>query len=186
MMKITLLFYYLILSFFVSSCTKKKVENISNAPINVKFIAKDISDSIRIQIEKKFPIITINSKNYSKTFWSFFDSSLIPNKAFADFNNDGLLDYGWVVSQNNQIKIGIAVSNNQSYNYWLSPFTVEQNSQKGINTSISVQAAGRTDLTRPVAKSLVLKNNAFIVNILEQPYCIIYILNNDIQIFTMQ
>jgi hypothetical protein len=171
--------------FFCGSCNTKKIDNTVNTTLVLQQ-PFHVPDSIKQQAEQQLKISYVHPKSYSATFLSFFDSTYVPHQTFTDINNDNKIDYAWVVLQDNTTKIALAISNKQSYSYWLSPFPIEVTTADGINTSISIQPAGRKDIMRPIAKSLVLKKNGFLVQLLEQEQCIIYAdENGKIAIFNM-
>lgn len=143
-------------------------------------------NKVKQQAEQALKVVCLQRKDYSTTFGSFFDDTIIPQQAFTDLNNDCRIDFAWVVIKDHNVKIAVALSTGESYLYWLSPFDCEIKKTAGINTSVTALPAGRKDVMRPVEKSLELNNNGFLVQLLEQEKWIIYTNHTgEIQVFQL-
>lgn len=149
---------------------------------NVVTIPKKIKDAIL----RQFPSVEIIKKEeYSKLFWDFYDPGTIPNECFTDINNDQILDYALLLRDGNILKLGIILSSNNDYSYWISPFSIENINAEGVNFCVFVKPSGRTDVVKKVPESLVMKKNGFLLKNLEQDNFIFYETNGEIKMFKM-
>lgn len=149
---------------------------------NVFTIPKKIKDALL----RQFPSVEILKKEeYSKLFWDFYDSSTIPNECFTDINNDQILDYALLLKDGNKLKLGIILSSEKEYSYWISPFPIVNINSDGVNFCISIKPAGRTDVVKKVPESVVIKKNGFLLRNLEQDHFIFYEENGQIRNFKM-
>jgi hypothetical protein len=168
---------------WVCACKEKSKDPL---PIMVHEYSNRIPDSLKNQVELTLGVACMERKDYSTTYWSFFDSTHNPQEAYTDINNDQQIDYAWVVTKDNQIRIAVALSNRNAYRYWLSPFHCEAKKPTGVNTSVSPFPAGRKDILRPTVKSLELKDNGFLIQLLEKEQYILFVNDSGfLQIFEM-
>lgn len=128
----------------------------------------------------------IEKENFSKLFWNFYDSDTTPNECCTDINNDQIIDYAFLVKENNKLKVAIAYSVKKEYSYWISQFALEEISPEGIHFCVTQKPAGRTDVVKKKPESLILKKNGFAIMNLEQESKILYELNGKIQLFESQ
>ncbi|GGE98574.1 hypothetical protein [Flavobacterium limi] len=180
--------FFCVFLWFFYGCNNSSQENIVDfertisEQDNVFTIPKEIKNAIL----RQFPSVEIIKKEeYSKLFWDFYDSSIIPNECFTDVNNDQLLDYAILVREGNKLKLVIILSDNKDYSYWISPFSIEKITAEGVNFCVSIKPAGRTDVVKKVPESLVIKKNGFLVRNLEQDHFVFYEENGKIKNFKM-
>jgi hypothetical protein len=161
-------------------------KNNPNPPVSLPAYPEPIPVALQNQVEHTLDVTCQQRKDYSTTYWSFFDSTYTPQQAYTDINNDGRIDYAWIVAKDNQVRIAIALSDQDSYQYWISPFFCEDKKSTGIQTSITPQPAGRKDIMQPTIQSLELKNNGFLIQMLEQEKYILYVNDSgSVQVFNM-
>lgn len=173
---------------FFNGCTNFSKESSGDFKriIVVKNSTFVIPKTIKNNLVRQFPSVEIIKKeDYSKLFWDFYDSNIIPNECFTDINNDQLLDYALLVKEGNMLKLTIILSQKKGYTYWISPFSIEEINSEGINFCITIKPAGRIDVVKKVPESLVLKKNGFFLKNLEQDYLILYEINSEVMIFKM-
>jgi hypothetical protein len=127
----------------------------------------------------------IKKEDYSNLFWDFYDRNMIPNESYTDINNDQILDYAVLVKDGNKLKLGIILSADKHYSYWISPFSIQHINSEGVDFCVSVKPAGRTDVVKKVPESLVIKKNGFLIKNLEQECFIFYETNKEIKMFKM-
>lgn len=182
------LFIFISLLFILNGCTNVSKESIvdfkktSEVQNTVFRIPKNIKDDLLQQ----YPSVEIIKKEeYSKLFWDFYDSDAIPNECFTDINNDRLLDYALLVKEDDKLKLVIIISSKKDCTYWISPFSIENISSKGINFCLTIKPAGRIDVVKKVPESLVLKKNGFLLKNLEQDNSIFYEDDNEVKTFKM-
>jgi hypothetical protein len=180
--------FFIVLLLFLNSCTNVSKETVVDFK-KTSLIPNDVfsvPQKIKNNLLQQFPSLQIIKKEaYSNLFWDFYDSDTIPYECFTDINNDQILDYAFLVKENNQLKLAIAFSANKDYLYWISPFFVENIKTEGINFCVTIKPAGRTDVVKKVPESLVLKKNGFLLKNLEQDYRIFYETDSKIMIFNI-
>jgi hypothetical protein len=128
----------------------------------------------------------VEKENFAKLFWDFYDQDINPSESYTDINNDQVVDYAFLIRENDKLKIAVAYSDKKEYSYWISPFALEEITPVGIHFCVTAKPAGRTDVVKKKPESLVLKKNGFAINNLEQEAKVLYELNGKIQLFELQ
>jgi hypothetical protein len=131
----------------------------------------------------------VEKTDYSKTWWSFYDSSYNPCWARTDINDDQLADYALWLKKNNQLQLVICTG---TVDLSFTPFIVN-NSNSGFNEKapdlaigIAIAPPAQIDVVSPQIQSLQLKSNGFARLELEERTRIYYWHNKRIQTFYMK
>lgn len=156
-------------------------------PVRIQNAKYSFPTQIEGDIQAKYPgIVQVQKSDYARLFWDFYDAGTLPFKATTDINNDQKNDFAFIVKQHNLIKVALALSDGEKYRYQLLPFTLGPLEKQGIDFGMEIKPAGRTDLVKPVNRSLLLQKNGFLIKKLEQDYLILYEENNEIASFKMK
>jgi hypothetical protein len=131
----------------------------------------------------------VKKSDYSKTWWSFYDSSYNPCWARTDINDDQLADYAVWLKKDTQLRLAICTGKaNQLFNHTI---TIDSNkvlNENGQNLSMGIAVAppAQIDVVKPRIQSLILKSNGFVVMELEERSRIYYWENGGLQTFYMK
>lgn len=141
-------------------------------------------------LHNTFPQWRIVEKgDYSKTWWSFYDSSYNPCWARTDINDDQLADYAIWLKKDTQLRLVISTGKtNTAFNYTIVIDSNNVFNEKDHNLSMGIAVAvpAQIDVVRPNIQSLILKSNGFAVMELEAQTRIYYWENSGIQTFYMK
>lgn len=134
-----------------------------------------------------FPLWQVVEKNdYSKTWWSFYDSSYNPCWARTDINDDQLADYAIWLKKDKQLRLVVCTGKaNQLFNHTIAIDSNVVLNENGFNlsTGIAVAPPAQIDVVKPRIQSLVLKSNGFVLMELEERSRIYYWENEGLQTF---
>ncbi|WP_207426942.1 hypothetical protein [Pedobacter sp. SYSU D00535] len=97
--------------------------------------------------------------DYAHLWWSFYDRDEIPFAVSADFNDDKLADYAYVIKKADSVGLVILTGTGNTFRHWLAPDFKIDLKKSGIEHGISVVPPGQVDVLRPEMKSVVLKSN---------------------------
>lgn len=149
-----------------------------------------LSESMISYLHKNFPQWQVVEKNdYSKTWWSFYDSSYNPCWARTDINDDQQADYALWLKNETQLRLVICTGKaDGSYNHAIVIDSNKVFNEKahGLSMGIAVAPPAQIDVVKPRLQSLVLKSNGFALMELEERTRIWYQENERIQTFYMK
>jgi hypothetical protein len=149
-----------------------------------------LSPSMLNYLNKTFPQWKVVEKSdYSKTWWSFYDSSYNPCWARTDINDDWQTDYALWLKKETQLRLVICTGKaDGSYNYTIVIDSNKVFNEKEHNLSMGIAVAppAQIDVVKPRIQSLVLKSNGFALMELEERTRIWYQENERIQTFYMK
>ena len=149
-------------------------------------LPKELMNSLR----DSFPQWQLVEKSdYSKTWWSFYDSSYNPCWARTDINDDQLADYAIWLKKDAQLRLLICTGKtNTAYHYTIviDSNNVFNEKEHNLSMGIAVASPAQIDIVRPQIQSLILKSNGFAVMELEAQTRIYYWENGGIQTFYMK
>jgi hypothetical protein len=142
-------------------------------------------------LKTNFPQWQIVSKaDYSKTWWSFYDSSDNPCWARTDINDDRLADYALWLKKDNMLRFVIftGTASHSFAHYTANDINVAFNEKEHNNLTMGVAVAppAQIDVAYPRIQSLLLKSNGFALMELEERTRIFYWKNDSIQTFYMK
>ena len=141
-------------------------------------------------LQQAFPQWHIVEKSdYSKTWWSFYDSSYNPCWARTDINDDQLADYALWLKKGAQLRLVIFTGNaRQSFNHIIviDSNNVFNEATHNLSMGIAIAPPAQTDVVKPRIQSLILKSNGFALMELEERTRIYYWENDSIQTFYMK
>src|SRR5688572_5003467 len=149
-----------------------------------------LPQTIKNYLQTTFPQWQIVEKSdYSKTWWSFYDSSYNPCWARTDINDDQLADYALWLKKDMQLQLVICTGkDNQSFSHTIVIDSANAFSEKSHNLSMGVAIAppAQIDVAKPRIQSLILKSNGFALLELEEQTRIYYQERDRIQTFFMK
>jgi hypothetical protein len=131
----------------------------------------------------------VEKGDYSKTWWSFYDSSYNPCWSRTDINDDQLADYAVWLKKNNQLRLVICTGKaNQLFNHTI---VIDSNymfneKEHNLQTGIAVAPPAQIDVVKPRIQSLILKSNGFVLMELEERSRIYYWENHGLRTFYMK
>lgn len=131
----------------------------------------------------------VEKSDYSKTWWSFYDSSYNPCWARTDINDDQLADYAIWLKKDAQLRLLICTGKtNTTYNYTIviDSNNVFNKKEHNLSMGIAVASPAQIDIVQPQIQSLILKSNGFALMELEAQTRIYYWENEGIQTFYMK
>ena len=131
----------------------------------------------------------VEKSDYSKTWWSFYDSSYNPCRARTDINDDQLADYAVWLKKNSQLRLIVCTGKaNRLFNHTIAIDSNIVLNENGPNLSLGIAVAppAQIDVVKPRIQSLVLKSNGFVVMELEERSRIFYWENEGLQTFYMK
>lgn len=149
-----------------------------------------LPQAITHYLQNTFPQWQVVEKSdYSKTWWSFYDSSYNPCWARTDINDDRLADYALWLKKDTQLQLVICTGTvNQSFNHKIVIDSSNAFTEKAHNLSMGVTIAppAQIDVVKPRIRSLILKSNGFALLELEEHTRIYYQERDSIQTFYMK
>lgn len=131
----------------------------------------------------------VQKTDYSKTWWSFYDSSHNPCWARTDINDDQLADYALWLKKDNQLRLVICTgtTGDSFAHYTANDINLNLNEREsGLIVGITVAPPAQIDVVYPHIQSLVLKSNGFAQMELEERTRIYYWEKDTIQTFYMK
>lgn len=131
----------------------------------------------------------VEKSDYSKVWWSFFDSSYNPCWARTDINDDQLADYAIWLKKDAQLRLLICTGKtNTAFNHTIAIDSNNMFIEKEHNLSmgIAVASPAQIDIVQPQIQSLILRSNGFALMELEAQTRIYYWENGRIQTFYMK
>jgi len=174
---VTSIFFFYLFQILSTGCSNPDEIKLDKkpSPVLVNNADYNFPKKITEAIQQKYSnSILIKKSDYAPLFWDFYDANTVPSMATTDINNDQKSDFAFLIQTDHVIQIVIALSDNEKYHYWQSPFSLGQFEKKGVEIALDVKPAGQTDIVKPKAQSLVLKKNGFLIRKLEQDYLILY------------
>lgn len=131
----------------------------------------------------------VEKTDYSKTWWSFYDSSYNPCWARTDINDDQLADYALWLKKDNRLRLVICTgtTGDSFAHYSANDINLNFNEQEsGLTAGVAVAPPAQIDVVYPRIQSLVLKSNGFAQMELEERTRIYYWEKDTIQTFYMK
>jgi hypothetical protein len=131
----------------------------------------------------------VEKSDYSKTWWSFYDSSHNPCWARTDINDDQLADYALWLKKETRLRLVICTGKtNQSFSHTI---VIDSNNvfnerEHNLSMGIAIAPPGQIDVVKPRIQSLILKPNGFALMELEERTRIYHWANDSIQTFYMK
>jgi hypothetical protein len=155
---------------------------------NINSVTANIPERVMSYIQTHLPdwkVLTI--ADYGKSWWSFYDSNIIPYAVAVDINDDQLVDYGVLMKKDNalQLVIIIALNNGAFEHRILNDFNAAYR-DKDVQTGLMVEPPGQIDVVYPQERSLILPSNGIAVMELEVKSCIYYWQEGQVQSFDMK
>lgn len=131
----------------------------------------------------------VEKADYSKSWWSFYDSSYNPCWARTDMNDDQLADYALLLKKDNQLRLIICTgtASHSFIHYTANDLPVTFNEKEhNLTVGVAVAPPAQIDVAYPRIQSLVLKSNGFALMELEERTRIFNRDNDSIQTFYMK
>lgn len=131
----------------------------------------------------------VEKTDYSKTWWSFYDSSYNPCGVRTDINDDRLADYALWLKKDNLVQLIICTgTTSHSFTHYIAdlPNITFNDKEHNLHHGVAVAAPGQIDVVLPRIQSLILKSNAFALLELEERTRIYYWQNDSLQTFYMK
>jgi hypothetical protein len=131
----------------------------------------------------------VEKADYSKTWWSFYDSSYNPCWARTDINDDQLADYALWLKKNNQVRLVICTgtTGHSFAHYTASDNHIAINEREpNLTMGVAIAPPAQVDVAYPRIQSLILKSNGFALMELEERTRIYYWEKDTIQTFYMK
>ncbi|OQP62161.1 hypothetical protein [Niastella populi] len=131
----------------------------------------------------------VEKSDYSKTWWSFYDTSYNPCWARTDINDDQLADYALWLKKGTQLRLAICTGEaNRLFSHTIVIDTSDVFNEAAHNLSMGIAVAppAQIDVVKPRIQSLILKPNGFALMELEERTRIYHWANESIQTFYMK
>lgn len=131
----------------------------------------------------------VEKADYSKTWWSFYDSSYNPCWARTDINDDQLADYALWLKKDNQLRLVICTGTpgHSFVHYTVNDINLAFNEQgPNLVMGVAIAPPAQIDVAYPRIQSLILKSNGFAQMELEERTRIYYWEKDTIQTFYMK
>jgi hypothetical protein len=131
----------------------------------------------------------VEKSDYSKTWWSFYDSSYNPCWARTDINDDQLADYAIWLKKEAQLRLVICIGKaSQQFNHTIAidSSNVFNEKERNLQMGIAVAPPAQIDVVKPRIQSLILRSNGFTLMELEERSRIYYWENGGLQTFYMK
>jgi hypothetical protein len=131
----------------------------------------------------------VEKSDYSKMWWSFYDSSHNPCWVRTDINDDQMADYAVWLKKDAQLRLVICTGKaHQQFDHTIAIDSSNVFNEKEHNLSMGIAVAppAQIDVVKPQIQSLILRSNGFILMELEERSRIYYWENGGIQTFYMK
>lgn len=176
-----------IIGMFFASCSDHPHPVLQTASPAIKInpnIPKPVMDYISARLPD-WKLLSIS--DYGKSWWSFYDSQVIPYAVMTDINDDQLVDYGMLLKKDNtlQLVIIIALGNGRFEHHLLRDFNTAYR-EKDVQIGLMVEPPGQIDVVYPEERSLILPSNGIALMELEARSGVYYWQQGAIQSFDMQ
>ncbi|HEX6429735.1 MAG TPA: hypothetical protein VF008_18710 [Niastella sp.] len=149
-----------------------------------------LPQTLKDYLKTYFPQWQVVAKaDYSKTWWSFYDSSYNPCWVRTDINDDQLADYALWLKKDNLLHLVICTgtANHSFVHYTANDLTIPFNEKEpNLTMGVAVAPPAQIDVAYPRMQSLILKSNGFALMELEERTRIFYWDNDSIQTFYMK
>lgn len=118
----------------------------------------------------------VNKEDYDSSFWSFYDSAMLPFFTATDLNDDGLVDYGVLVKKEGFVQLAFLLGAGDSFTHQLAnDFKKAFNdTTNDLTWCLTPAPPGQTDVAYPRMQSLILRSNGINLLQLENRTCIYY------------
>jgi hypothetical protein len=147
-------------------------------------IYSPIPPALQTYLQANFPDWPIvDTADYDKSWWSFYDRDHISWIVHTDINDDQLADHALLLKQNNRLRLVICMGAPQ--NTFTHVVVEGFNQMEKLQYGLVVQPPGQIDVLQPSEQSLLLLTNGIALVELEQPSRIYY-WQNGIQTFYMK
>jgi hypothetical protein len=172
------------------ACNEPPIPSPATDNNNTNHYTTVLPQELTSYLETSFPQWRIvEKKDYSKTWWSFYDSSYNPCWARTDINDDRRADYAVWLTKDNQLRLVICNGRaNKSFTHFIIPVIPGSFNEKehDLSMGIAVAPPAQIDVVSPRIQSLILKSNGFALMELEERTRIFYWENATIQTFYMK
>ena len=183
-MKYLLIVNKILLALLLASCTNQGI--INSGKSNISGSQKsDKPLNLNNYIIKNFPgWQLVNTNDYVKSWWSFYDRNVQLYQVITDINDDTKEDYALLLKKADSLQIAFIISTPKGYTHWIDPdFNKKISDQGGLHFGLTVEVPGRIDVALPEIKSLILKSNAVNVMDFEERAAVYYWNNGKVNVF---
>jgi hypothetical protein len=135
-----------------------------------------IPQKIKDYVAQNLPGYTIvDTSDYIKAWWSFYDKHQIPCFITMDFNDDQVSDYAMLLKNANSLRLVILTASGNSFTQWMPDDFNEVYKGNDVQFGLSIEPPGRIDcLVDNKEQSLVLQSNGIALMALEQKVKVYY------------
>jgi|SRR5688572_16897278 len=123
----------------------------------------------------------IDTADYARSWWSFYDKKETHNSITLDFNDDRIADHALLLKKDSSLRLVVLLgSGNKSYTHFIvDDFQPVYNGKvKDIQYGLAVEPPAQIDVLEPEEKSLILLFNAITLLDMEDRARIYYWRNN--------
>lgn len=139
---------------------------------------------VRTYLNANFPGWNVaDTADYTAGWWSFNDRTTVPFRAIADFNDDTLADYAFLLKKNGACKIVILLTQQHTFSHWAAPVAASSQERGKLHIGLTVEPPGRIDIARPAIRSLILPSNGVNLFDFEERTAVYYVNNGRIEMF---
>jgi hypothetical protein len=113
----------------------------------------------------------VDTADYNKLWWSFYDRTQAHNAITVDLNDDRIADHALLMKKGSDLRLVVLLgSANKSYSHWIADdFHPEYDGAvKEIHYGLTVEPPAQIDVLEPEERSLVLQSNAVTLLEMEQ------------------
>ncbi|WP_207515351.1 hypothetical protein [Longitalea luteola] len=131
----------------------------------------------------------VEKNDYSRTWWSFYDSSYNHCWARTDINDDRLADYALLLKKDSLVQLIVFMGTaSHSFTHYRPehPYISYNDKEHGLFHGIAVAPPAQIDVVLPRIQSLILRSNGFALLELEVRTHIYYWQNDRLQTFYMK
>lgn len=113
----------------------------------------------------------VDTADYNKSWWSFYDRSQAHNAITLDLNDDRMADHALLVKKGSHLGLVVLFgTKDKSYTHWIADdfHPAYDGKVKDIQYGLAVEPPAQIDVLEPEERSLVLQSNAVTLLDMEQ------------------
>lgn len=162
----------MIVLFAVSAC-KEHTAGISN----------ELPTVVRDYIKDHLPGWSmIDTFDYDKSWWSFYDKKQVPHFITIDMNDDQLADYGMLLKRSDTLRLVVLI-NSKHHSFTHQVLDDFSGSAKGVQYGLAIEPPAQIDVVYPEEQSLILQSNAITLMEMELRSRIYYWKDDTVKVF---
>jgi hypothetical protein len=118
----------------------------------------------------------VDTADYAKTWWSFYDRKQVPFFVTIDLNDDQQEDYALLLKKSDILQLAVLTGSGKSFTHWMAEdfFIIYKGGVRDVQYGLAIEPPARIDVLEPKEASLILRSNGLTIMEMEQRSRIYY------------